>query len=198
MLLIEDDIYGDLGFNGARPPNLLSIEPEPANGNVIYCASFSKTVAQGLRIGWMVLPERFFRRAEYLKYVANLAAPTLPQLALADFLTHGGYERYLRQVQTRYARQIDLFSHAISQHFPAGTRVTQPKGGFVLWVELAAGTDTLLMTQDLLKQGISIAPGQIFSATQKYRNCIRLSCAQPWTAEVEAAMVKVGRHGDGK
>lgn len=192
LMLIEDDIYGDLGFNGARPPNLLSVEPDPANGNVIYCSSFSKTVAQGLRIGWMVLPERFFRRAEYLKYVTNLAAPTLPQLALADFLAHGGYERYLRQVQTRYARQVDLFSHTISQHFPAGTRVTQPKGGFVLWVELAEGTDTLRMTQDLLKQGISIAPGQIFSATQKYRNCIRLSCAQPWTEQVEQAVAKVG------
>ena len=70
--------------------------------------------------------------------------------------------------------------------------MTQPKGGFVLWVELAEGTDTLRMTQDLLKQGISIAPGQIFSATQKYRNCIRISCAQPWTEQVEQAVAKVG------
>lgn len=193
LLLIEDDIYGDLGFSGTRPPNLLSFETDASNGKVIYCSSFSKTVAQGLRIGWLVLPERFFQRAEYLKYVTNLAAPTLPQLALADFLAHGGYERYLRQVQSRYAQQVTLFSRAISQHFPPGTKVTQPKGGFVLWVELAEATDTLKVTQQLLKQGISIAPGQIFSATQKYRHCIRLSCAQPWTATMEQALMTLGR-----
>ena len=193
FLLIEDDIYGDLGFSGERPPNLLSFEADAAQGNVIYCASFSKTVAQGLRIGWLILPERFFRRAEYLKYVTNLAAPTLPQLALADFLAHGGYERYLRQVQGRYAQQIDLFTQAISRYFPHGTRVTQPKGGFVLWVEFAPNVDTLQLMHYAQTEKISIAPGQIFSATQKYRHCIRLSCAQPWTTAVERALCRLGQ-----
>lgn len=192
LLLIEDDIYGDLGFSGERPPNLLSFAADATQGNVIYCSSFSKTVAQGLRIGWMVLPERFFRRAEYLKYVTNLAAPTLPQLALADFLAHGGYERYLRQVQGRYAHQVDVFTQAISRYFPAETCVTQPKGGFVLWVEFAPHVDTLQLTHRALAKNISIAPGQIFSATQKYRHCIRLSCAQPWTAAMEQALLTLG------
>lgn len=190
LMLIEDDIYGDLGFGHERPRTLHSFDA--GGGNVIYCASFSKTIAQGLRIGWMVLPEQHFPRAEYLKYITNLAAPTLPQLAIADFLAHGGYERHLRQVRNRYAQQLGLFTQAISQHFPAGTKVTQPQGGFVLWVELAEGVDTLPLTQQLLQQKISIAPGQIFSATQKYQNCIRLSCAQPWTAAVEQALVTLG------
>jgi DNA-binding transcriptional MocR family regulator len=190
LLLIEDDIYGDLGFSPERPRTLHSFDAK--GGNVIYCSSFSKTIAQGLRIGWMVLPERYFQRAEYLKYVTNLAAPTLPQLALADFLAHGSYERHLRQVKGRYAQQVSLFTQAISQHFPAGTKVTQPKGGFVLWVELAENVDTLQLTQQALQQKVSIAPGQIFSATQKYRNCIRLSCAQPWTVGVEQALVILG------
>ncbi|EIJ34807.1 PLP-dependent aminotransferase family protein [Thiothrix nivea] len=190
LMLIEDDIYGDLGFSHERPRSLHSFDAEGVN--VIYCSSFSKTIAQGLRIGWMVLPETYFPRAEYLKYVTNLAAPTLPQLAIADFLAHGSYERHLRQVRNRYAQQVSLFTQAISQYFPAGTKVTQPKGGFVLWVELAEGVDTLQLTQRMLKQKASIAPGQIFSATQKYRNCIRLSCAQPWTEELEIMLKELG------
>lgn len=191
LMLIEDDIYGDLGFNHARPRTLHSFDAE--GSNVIYCSSFSKTIAQGLRIGWMVLPERYFQRAEYLKYVTNLAAPTLPQLAIADFLAHGSYERHLRQVRNRYAQQVNLFTQAISQHFPTGTKVTQPKGGFVLWVELAEGINTLQLTQQMLQRNVSIAPGQIFSATQKYRNCIRISCAQPWTLGVEQALTMLGQ-----
>ncbi len=190
LMLIEDDIYGDLGFSHERPRTLHSFDAE--GGNVIYCSSFSKTIAQGLRIGWMVLPEQHFPRAEYLKYVTNLAAPTLPQLAIADFLAHGSYERHLRQIRNRYAQQVSLFTQAISQHFPADTKVTQPQGGFVLWVELAEGVDTLQLTQQMLKRKISIAPGQIFSATQKYKNCIRLSCAQPWTEGLEKVLLELG------
>jgi DNA-binding transcriptional MocR family regulator len=191
LMLIEDDIYGDLGFSHERPRALHSFDAD--GGNVIYCSSFSKTIAQGLRIGWMVLPEQHFPRAEYLKYVTNLAAPTLPQLAIADFLEHGSYERHLRQVRNRYAQQVSLFTQAISQYFPAGTKVTQPKGGFVLWVELAESIDTLRLTQQMLQRKVSIAPGQIFSATRKYRNCIRLSCVQPWTAGVETALATLGQ-----
>ncbi|MCB1875540.1 MAG: PLP-dependent aminotransferase family protein [Chromatiales bacterium] len=190
LKLIEDDIYGDLGFNRERPRPLHSFDAE--GDSVIYCSSFSKTIAQGLRVGWMVPPESLFEEAEYLKYVTNLAAPTLPQLALADFLAHGGYERHLRQIKDRYAQQLELFTQAIGRHFPAGTKVTQPQGGFVIWLELAKGIDTLQIAQRALKRGFSIAPGQIFSATQKYRNCIRLSCALPWTARLESALHELG------
>ncbi len=190
LMLIEDDIYGDLGFSGERPRPLQGFDQ---NGRVIYCSSFSKTVSQGLRLGWMVLPPAYLPQAEYLKYISNLAAPTLPQLALADYLEHGGYDRHLRQIQTRYQQQINLFSQAISKYFPAGTRVTQPKGGFVLWVELAANTDSLALSQRMLTHRISIAPGRIFSASQKYSNCIRLNCAHPWSPQVEKALILLGR-----
>lgn len=191
--LIEDDIYGDLGFNGVRPSSLHSVAQQVGYEQVIYCSSFSKTIAQGLRIGWMVLPEHYYARAEYLKYVSNLAAPTLPQLALADFLAQGGYERYLHQLQRRYRHQVSLFTQAISQYFPSDTRVTQPQGGFVLWVELNTSVDSLQLMHWALQQRISIAPGQIFSASQKYRHCIRLNCAQPWDHQLEQALQCLGQ-----
>lgn len=190
VMLIEDDIYGDLGFSPARPRTLHSFDE--TGEHVIYCSSFSKTIAQGLRIGWMLVPEAYFRQAEYLKYVTNLAAPTLPQLAIADFLALGGYERHLRQVRSSYRQQIAQFTQAVGRYFPADTRITQPSGGFVLWIELAPGSDSLRLTQHALAQRISIAPGQVFSATQKYRNCIRLNCAQPWTAQLDQVIAKLG------
>jgi len=193
LILIEDDIYGDLGFNHVRPRSLFSIS-KSKDANIIYCCSFSKTISQGLRIGWMVLPRRYYDQAEYFKYVSNLASPTLPQLALADFLENGGYDRYLRQVQARYAQQISLFTHAISKYFPPETRVTQPQGGFVLWVELPQKIDTVKLCHRMLKHKISIAPGPIFSATQKYQNCIRLNCAQPWSAVLEKALILIGQN----
>lgn len=195
LVLIEDDINGDIGFGGLRPRSLHGFAADGDNGDasVIYCSSFSKTVSQGLRVGWMVLPERHFQRAEYLKYVTNLAAPTLSQLALVDFLAEGGYERHLRHARARYAAQIERFSHAISKYFPTATRVTRPQGGFVLWLELDANIDALRLSHRLLEHRVSIAPGQIFSASQKYRNCIRLNCALPWSARLEKALLLLGR-----
>ncbi len=187
--LIEDDIYGDLGFEGERPQALRAFDE---TGGVIYCASFSKTLSPGLRVGWMV-PGRWREQVEYLKYVTSLAAPTLSQRAVADFLHHGGYDRHLRQVRGAYARQVALMTRAVGKYFPAGTRVTQPRGGFVLWVELPGQLDALSLCQRALEQRISIAPGPVFSASGKYRNCIRLNCAQPWNDALDHAMMRLGR-----
>ena len=190
--LIEDDLYGDLGFAGERPRSLKSFADD-LQDQVYYCSSFSKTVSSGLRCGWVHAPLPSVERIMYLKHVTNLATNSIAQVALADYLAQGNHERYLRQVQTLYRQQVELFSQAISKYFPAGTRVTQPAGGFVLWVEFDPCIDTLALTHRAIEHKISIVPGQIFSATQKYRNCIRLNCAQPWSARVEAALMELGR-----
>ena len=188
LMLIEDDIYSDLMFDGEQPRSLFSYD-DPETGHTIYCSSFSKTISQGMRIGWMILPERLYKQAEYLKYVTNLASPTLNQLALADYLQHGNYDKHLRQVRQSYEQQISLFTNTIYKYFPEGTRVTHPQGGFVLWLELPENVGTLQLAHDLLEHNISIAPGQIFSATQKYQHCLRLNCAQPWSSELERALL---------
>jgi DNA-binding transcriptional MocR family regulator len=188
--LIEDDLYGDLGFAAQRPPPCLSLV-EGSGAEVIYCSSFSKTLSPGLRVGWIlrwILPGRHKGRVEYLKYVLNLATPTVSQLALAELLGGGGYERHLRTVRGDYARALERMIEAVMRHFPPGTRITQPAGGFVIWVELAPDVDSLELARRARAEGISIAPGPIFSATQKYRNFMRLSCACPWDGRIEAAL----------
>ncbi|MET0379720.1 MAG: PLP-dependent aminotransferase family protein [Spongiibacteraceae bacterium] len=190
ITLIEDDIYGDLGFSGERPCIARSFDPR--GETVIHCSSFSKTLAPGLRVGW-IAPGKHIERVEYLKYVMNLATPTAPQLAVADMLERGGYDRYLRQARQEYAHAVDRMSRAVEKYFPEGTRVTQPQGGFVLWVEFPNGIDSELLYENALEHGICIAPGPMFSATRKYRNIIRLNAAVPWEPRVEKALIKLGQ-----
>lgn len=187
--LIEDDIYGDLGFTSPRPPAAKAYDRK---GLVLYCSSFSKTLSPGLRVGWAI-PGRFQEQFEHLKYVNTVATPTLPQLVVAEFLAHGGYERYLRGVRPQYAQNAERMIQAIARFFPEGTRVTKPQGGVVLWIELPSKIDALELHRRALEAGVSIAPGPLFSAKQKYRHFIRLTFAVPWNDRVEQAVHKVGR-----
>ncbi|NOY62436.1 MAG: PLP-dependent aminotransferase family protein [Gammaproteobacteria bacterium] len=187
--LIEDDVYGDLAFDHNRP---LAAKSYDRNSNVLYCSSFSKTLSPGLRVGWIV-PGKYQEQIAYQKYITSLATPTLAQLAIADFLQRGAYDRYLRQVRNQYARQVTLITQAISKYFPEGTKVTRPKGGFVVWVELPEKSDSLQIFHQALAKNICIAPGPIFSASGKYRNFIRISCAQPWDDRFEAAIIYLGK-----
>lgn len=187
IVLIEDDIYGDLGFSHARPSLCMGIDPDV---DVILCSSVSKTLSPGLRIGW-IAPGRFQERVEYMKYVLNLATPAIPQLAVADMLDSGVYERHLRRVRTDYAQAVARMTEAVIHYFPEGTKISRPQGGFVIWMEIPGDVDSFALARQSLTQGISIAPGPIFSATQKYRQFIRLSCACVWNNRVERALANL-------
>ena len=128
-----------------------------------------------------------------MKAWLNIAAPTLPQLALAQFMQDGGYERHLRKVTSIYRRQVDRMSELVAEHFPRQTRITRPQGGFLLWAELPEQIDSVDLHHRAIKAGISISPGIVFSATGKYRNCVRLNCGLLWTPQVEAAIPTLGK-----
>ena len=187
--LIEDDIYGDLHFGATMPRPAKAFDER---GLVMLCSSFTKTLAPGYRVGWAA-PGRFRERVEQLKFANSVATPTLPQLAVADFVEHGGYEHHLRALRRKLAAQVDAVSAAIAEHFPAGTRVSRPAGGFVLWVELPPGTSALELHARALAHGISVAPGPIFSAKPRFANCIRMSCGYPWSDLLAHAVRTLGR-----
>lgn len=188
--LIEDDVYGDLGFGNRRPSTCKGLMPQ---ADILYCSSFSKTLSPGLRIGWVAAGGRHRERIEYLKYVTSIASPTVPQLAVAELLESGRYERYLREVRGRYASAVARMSDAVMNYFPEGTRISQPVGGFVLWVELPHDVDGFDLARCALSQGVSIAPGTLFSASGKFRNFIRLSCARVWDARLERALLALAK-----
>ncbi len=186
--LIEDDIYGDIYFGGERPKPFSAIDPD---ADVIYCSSFSKTVAPGYRIGWIVSPRHIGPILEE-KFALTLCGPALPQAAMAEFLSSGGFDSHLRRVRRVFADHIDRMTRTIGRSFPETTRITRPAGGFVLWLEMPEGFDSRQLFETALKAGISIAPGDIFTATDRYRNCIRLSCGHAWGDWIEQGLEELG------
>lgn len=187
--LIEDDVYSELYFGGAYPRPAKAWDE---HGWVMYCSSFSKTLAPGYRIGW-VLPGRFGERIERMKWMTTLTASVPAQAAIADFLTHGNFDRHLRKLRHTLATQQAQMLQAIGQHFPRDTRVTRPGGGYFLWAELPKNIDALKLHQIALEHGISIAPGPLFSAQSAYRNFVRLNYGHPWSERMEQAVQTIGR-----
>ena len=185
--LIEDDIYGDLSFSDTSPRAAKSFDEE---GLVVLCSSFSKTLAPGYRVGW-VAPGRYRREIEHQRMINTLAPASPTQMAVAEFLASGGYERHLRKVRRIYEKQLGRMLEAVRRLFPEGTKTTRPDGSFIFWVELPASVDSLELFRKAREKGISIAPGPIFSNSGKYRNFLRLNAAH-WSPKVERALETVG------
>ena len=187
--LIEDDVYGELYFGPQAPRPAKAYDRD---GLVLHCSSFSKTLAPGYRVGW-VAPGRFGQRIERLKLMTSLGASLPAQAAIADYLQHGGYDKHLRRLRHALESQKASLTAAIARHFPKGVRVSQPAGGYFLWVEFAEGFDTLALHREALAAGISVAPGPIFSARRGLTNGLRLNYGHPWTDRLEDAMAVLGR-----
>ncbi len=185
--LIEDDINGDLSFIDERPSVAKAWDRQ---GNVLLCSSFSKTLAPGYRVGWIV-PGRFKERVFQQKMVMNIASASPTQLAVSEFLDNGGYEHHLRNIRKQYALKVARMGEAIGSTFPAGTRVTRPEGGFTLWLELPGRVNTLTLYGMAEKAGITIAPGTLFSTSGKFTNCLRLNAAF-WSEKNCWAVEKLG------
>ncbi len=183
--LIEDDVYGDLGYGSKRIPAARSFD---TSGMVLYCSSLSKTLAPGYRLGWTVAG-RYQDEVQKLKTLTNLASPATLALGAAYYLQGKTYERSLRPLRREYARRVRAMREEILTHFPVGTRVSDPRGGYVLWVELPPSIRTLELYKVARQHGVIYAPGPLFSAGNRYGNCLRL-CASVW-GEAEAKAIRV-------
>jgi DNA-binding transcriptional MocR family regulator len=186
--LIEDDVYSDLRFGSApiRPAKFFDRQ-----GLVLHCGSFAKSLAPGYRIGWAAAG-RFAEQLERAKWMTTLSASVPAQRAIADYLEHGGYDRFLRKLRRELAaQQADMLS-AIDRYFPPQTAATLAAGGYFTWVELPHSVDALRLFEAALERGISLAPGPIFSASGEFRHHIRLNYGYPWSPEIERAMATLG------
>jgi DNA-binding transcriptional MocR family regulator len=186
--LIEDDVYGELYADVRRPPPAKAFDQ---TGGVLHCASFSKCLAPGYRVGWAAAG-RFAPTVQRLKMMSSLATALPPQLAIADYLAQGGYDRHLRQLRAALAAEQQRARRLIERHFPAGTRVTRPAGGYFLWLELPAAVDALALHHQAMAQGISTAPGVLFSADRRFVHHLRLNVGHPGDSRVDDALRRVG------
>lgn len=187
--LIEDDIYGELYFGKTRPRSCKSYDKK---GLVLHCASVSKSLAPGYRIGWAI-PGRFRERVIQLKRMNTVSTNTICQAAVAEFLSNGRFELHLRHLRKALHTQCLKYLQAISMYFPDDTRITRPGGGLVLWIELNRKINTYKLHKRLLKHHIGIAPGQIFSPQGRFENCFRISFGQPWSEKVDEGLKTIGK-----
>ena len=186
--LIEDDLYGDVYFGKSRPKSCKSFDEE---GNVLWCSSISKTLAPGYRVGW-VAPGKYMDKIKRLKLYHSITSATAQQAAIASFLATGRYEHHLRKLrQTLHANSLQ-FTRAIGEYFPGGIKMSSPKGGFILWLELDKKIDSYHLYQEAMQHKISIAPGTMFTLQDRYQNCMRLSYGMQWTPEVDRALKRLG------
>lgn len=187
--LIEDDVYGELYFGDRR------VKPAKAydtTGIVMHCSSFSKCLAPGFRVGW-ASPGRYAKAVERLKLTTTLATSVPAQITLARYLKQGGYDRHLRTLRHTLLVQQIKFSEAIDRYFPVGTRLTSPAGGYFLWVKLPNGVDAMALHRAALAEGISIAPGPMFTSQRKFGDYIRLNYGHIWSPEIESAIARLGQ-----
>jgi DNA-binding transcriptional MocR family regulator len=188
--LIEDDIYGDLCYEDVRPRALKSYDTQ---GRVLLCSSVSKTLEPQLGIGW-VMPGKYQEQFEYERFLTSITSFRLPQLAVAELLAHGGYERHLRQAREVYRQRRDRLIDLVVEHFPKRTCMSKPQGGFVAWIQMPSWVNSTNLYIAAREQGILIAPGEIFSSNpKKYLHSIRISYANAWTAEREEAIKTLGK-----
>lgn len=187
--LIEDDIYGELYFGKTRPKTCKTFDKK---GLVLHCASFSKSLAPGYRIGWAI-PGRFKDKVISLKRMHTVSTNTLTQAAVADFLSNGRFELHLRHLRKALHTQSLRYLQAISEYFPDDTRVTRPQGGFTLWIEMNKRVNAYKLHKRALKHNIGIAPGQIFSSVGRFENCFRISYGEPWSERISQGLQTLGR-----
>ena len=186
--IIDDDIYGDL-YRGKSRPNVLAAFDH--DGWVITCSSFSKTIAPGLRCGW-VIPGRFAKKILSTKRLTTSGNTTLMELTMAEYLKKGHYDRHLQKIRRILRETTQAFRVAINRYFPEGTRVANPAGGMALWVQLPEYCDALEIWREGAKEGIGLTPGALFTVSDRYHNYIRLTLGNPWSPEMEQSLKKLG------
>ncbi|MDP2609681.1 MULTISPECIES: PLP-dependent aminotransferase family protein [unclassified Oceanobacter] len=206
--LLEDDIYGELshltqsashkhgsgqvtaitGLDGA----CTALKAWDTDGRVMYCSSFSKTLSAGLRIGWCI-PGRHFDGVVRQQIFTTFSACSLSQETIHSYLQQGHYDRHLRKLRQTISSNRVRFQNALQQFFPPQTLISQPLGGYCLWIQLPDGVSSGLLFHLAREQSISIVPGSLFSNSERFEQYLRLNIARPWDDTVIQALETLGR-----
>ncbi|XOV79979.1 MAG: PLP-dependent aminotransferase family protein [Aestuariibacter sp.] len=186
--LIEDDVYGDLYFTEQRgkPARFFA-----KTDNIISCSSFSKTAAPGYRIGWL-LAGKWQAQAHRIKRAMSCSTNMITQWTMSDYMATGEYDRHITQLRKILLRNRDRMLALVTDHFPDKCRVSQPKGGSVLWIKCPASVNTFELLDIAMQHNIAFTPGRIFDASGKYDQFMRLSFGVPWSEELENGVIRLG------
>jgi len=187
--LIEDDVYSELYFTENRPKPAQFYSQK---GLVLTCSSFSKTAAPGYRVGWLIAPN-FEEKAKRIKRAQSCSTAMLQQWTLTQYLLTGEYDRHLSVLRKKLRYNCERMRALLAENFPPEVCISKPQGGSVLWVRCRSHVKTETIFTQAITQGVSFAPGVIFSLSGKYQNYMRISFGVKWQDEVEQAIVKLGK-----
>lgn len=182
--VIENDVYSEFYFGKTCPKPLKAYDRK---GLVLHCSSFSKSLTSAYRVGW-TMPGRYRDQVEKMKFLNTLGTSSIHQLAIAEYLKYEGYDRHLRKVRQRFSLNVKLMSACVRRFFPAGTKISQPAGGYVLWIELPKHVDAMQLYEGALEKSITLGPGRMFSAQNDFPNYIRLNYSYPWNQASESSI----------
>jgi len=187
--VIEDDIASDLCHGEKRPLPLKAFDRKDL---ILTCSSFSKTLAPGFRIGWVIPGKRFKDRILRLKAGITVSTSALNQHVLWRFLSGGAYERHLRTLRGLIKKQVINTALAVRKHFPRDIRLAVSQGGPLLWIQLSPHVDGLKVYRKALEHRISILPGSVCSVSGQFGNYIRVCCSSPFTPAIEKGIETLG------
>lgn len=186
--LIEDVVFNDLLAGDERRKAAKSFD---SGGNVMVCGSFAKTLTPGIRLGW-VEAGRWRDSVASHKRLQGAATPVVLEEALADLLTQGSYEAHLRRLTAAMNQRRNEARRLIAHHFPSGTRVSNPPAGDTLWIELVPAFSAMELFRRCAVEGITFGPGELFTATDRYRDCLRLNFSGAWNTSCMQALARIG------
>jgi 2-aminoadipate transaminase len=187
--LVEDNPYGDLWFDAAPPPPISAMAGEGS----IYLGSFSKVLAPGLRLGYVVAPPALVPKLLQAKQAADLHTPGFNQRVAHEVIRNGFLDTHLPKVRARYKAQRDAMRDALDKHLPAGCRFNVPAGGMFFWVELPDGLDAVALLPRAVEAGMAYVPGAPFYCDAPRANTLRLSFVTVAPPLIEQGVAALGR-----
>ncbi|WP_440055400.1 PLP-dependent aminotransferase family protein [Pseudoalteromonas sp. T1lg65] len=186
--IIENDIFGDLHDVKTRLPTLMSLDQ---SGQVIYVNSVSKSLGSGFRIGWLIT-QKYHQQIKILKAFSNVSENRLNQRTVADLLSSGYYQRHLTNLKQALGQQRNLYLSAIAKYFPQQVRVSDPQGGYILWLALPTNIDSEALLERVVANSVCFFPGTLFASDLSYKHFIRINMGAPFDAAIEAKLKLLG------
>jgi 2-aminoadipate transaminase len=197
--LIEDDPYGQLRYEGKHLPPLVVLDGQlqgrdgmPYSGNVLYLSTFSKTLAPGLRLGWVVAPIEVIQRLVQAKQGADLHTSTFAQMIAFEVAREGFLDRHVQWIRTVYRERRDAMLDALRRYFPTDVHWTTPQGGLFLWVTLPEPMDAAELLQAAIAEHVAFVPGSAFFANGSGRNTFRLNFSNASPGRIKEGIRRLG------
>lgn len=190
LLIIEDEPYRSLRFEGEHIPSIKSFDK---NGIVIYMATFSKILAPGFRLAYVVANEEIARKMVIAKQSVDLCTPTFTQLIAYYYIRNGYMEKHVPHIIEMYKRKRDIMLDAMEKYFPDSCKWTRPRGGMFVWVELPKHISTIEMFQDAIKEKVAYVHGKAFHVDGSGENTMRLNFTNPSDELIEEGIKRLAK-----